>query len=393
MNKKQWQKIHVAKDAAIEILLNNSRGPYQSLPRTAGFGYPEPYTRDLMICGLGILTTGNRELLSSLRRVLQKLASNQSRLGHIPGLVHDGDDRGSSDTTPLFLLTLGIYRKFVGEPDFLEEARIKAMTWMEYQSPSDDVIVDQMPTSDWRDEQWVLGYGLYVNTLVYCYLKLYKEYERADLLEHEMDHFTIRGEVQNRHIHEGLVLPNKPYFAAWSYKVLCDERFDLLGNSLAMLSGLASPSRSRAMISWIERETLALRQQGELALELPPNYFPFIRPEDPDWHRRYYKYNLPGEYHNGGVWPFICGFYIAAIVATGRMRLAEHRLMALTELVQPAREARVNFGFNEWFRAQDGTPQGIDWQSWSAAMYLYAAECVQQRKTLFFDEIRSDDGS
>jgi len=341
MNKKQWQKIHVAKDAAIEILLNNSRGPYQSLPRTAGFGYPEPYTRDLMICGLGILTTGNRELLSSLRRVLQKLASNQSRLGHIPGLVHDGDDRGSSDTTPLFLLTLGIYRKFVGEPDFLEEARIKAMTWMEYQSPSDDVIVDQMPTSDWRDEQWVLGYGLYVNTLVYCYLKLYKEYERADLLEHEMDHFTIRGEVQNRHIHEGLVLPNKPYFAAWSYKVLCDERFDLLGNSLAMLSGLA----------------------------------------------------LPGEYHNGGVWPFICGFYIAAIVATGRMRLAEHRLMALTELVQPAREARVNFGFNEWFRAQDGTPQGIDWQSWSAAMYLYAAECVQQRKTLFFDEIRSDDGS
>ncbi len=392
MNKHQQIKVEEAKKAALEVLLNNSRGPFRSLPRTAGFGYPEPYTRDLMICGLGILASKNQRLIASLRRVLQTLAKNQSRLGHIPGLVHDPDDRGSSDTTPLFLLTLGIYRNFSGEPDFLKDAGAKAMTWMEYQSPSDDVIVDQMPTSDWRDEQWVLGYGLYVNALVYSYLRLYGEHERADLLEHEMDHFTIRGEVQNRHIHEGLALPNKPYFAAWSYKVLCDERFDLLGNSMAILSGLASPSRARSMISWIERETLALIKQGDLAVELPPNYFPYIRPEDPDWHRRYARFNLPGEYHNGGIWPFICGFYIAAIVATGRLRLAEQRLVALTELVQRAREAHVSFGFNEWFRAQDGTPQGIDWQSWSAAMYLYAAECVQQRRTLFFDEIRSDDG-
>jgi len=48
----------------------------------------------------------------------------------------------------------------------------------------------------------------------------------------------------------------------------------------------------------------------------------------------------------------------------------------------------VEFGFNEWHRAQDGTPPGQDWQSWSAAMYLYADACVEQKRTPFFDDIR-----
>jgi len=76
-------------------------------------------------------------------------------------------------------------------------------------------------------------------------------------------------------------------------------------------------------------------------------------------------------------------------VATGRFRLAEQKLLALTELVRATREAEVEFGFNEWLKAQDGMPMGSDWQSWSAAMYLYAAISVEERRTPFFDEIRA----
>jgi hypothetical protein len=386
MKKEQYLLIEQAKEAALKVLRNNSRG---HLPRTAGWGYPEPYTRDLMISLLGILAHGDENLIKSWRRVLQTLAENQSRLGHIPSLVHDPEDRGASDTTPLFLLSAGFFRKVTGETEYLEEAVSRAMRWMEYQSPSDRVLVAQLPTSDWRDEQWVLGFGLYVNTLVYSYLRLYGQFERADFLERIMDKFTITSGFTHNHVHEGLVVRHKPYFATWSYKTYSNERFDLLGNSLAILSGLAHPSRARQMISWIEHECKTLREQGKLAIDLPPNFFPYIQPEDPDWRSRYEKYNLPGEYHNGGIWPFICGFYIAAIVASGKFQLAEQKLAALTELVRPAREAKVAFGFNEWFRAQDGTPQGQDWQTWSAAMYLYAAISVEQRRTPFFDDIRS----
>ncbi|OHB62079.1 MAG: amylo-alpha-1,6-glucosidase, partial [Planctomycetes bacterium RBG_13_46_10] len=317
MDKKTRNLIDRAKAAAIEVLLHNAHGPYRGLPRAAGWGYPEPYTRDIMISSLGIFTTGNKTLINSLRKSLVTVAKNQSKLGHIPSLIHDPTDRGSSDCTPLFLMAVGIFRKVTGEKDFLEEAVRKSMTWMEYQSPSNRVIVNQLPTSDWRDEQWVLGYGLYVNTIHYIYLRLFGRHERADMLREMMGRFTVQGDTQNRHVHEGLALRNKPYYALWSYKVHRSERFDLLGNSLAVLSGIASSSRAKELICWIEAECKSLRKNEDLAGQLPPNFFPYIRPGDPDWMPRYEKYNRPGEYHNGGIWPFVCGFYVAALVAAG----------------------------------------------------------------------------
>src|SRR6266540_1051925 len=213
------QDVEEAKQAALEVLLHNMKGPYHGLPRTAGWGYPEPYTRDLMISLLGIAVSENKDLIESIRRVLETLAKNQTEHGHIPSLVHDKDDLGASDTTPLFLLGIGIYRKLTGKQTFLQKAAGKALTWMAYQSPADRSVVAQQPTSDWRDEQWVLGYGLYVNVLVYSCLRLFEQHEKADQLLKEMRHFTIPGAVIHHHVHEGLVVPHKPYYALWSYKV------------------------------------------------------------------------------------------------------------------------------------------------------------------------------
>jgi hypothetical protein len=388
MDKKQKDFINKAKQVAMEVLLHNMHGPYHGLPRTAGWGYPEPYTRDLMISSLGILVSGNTKLIKSLRRVLETLAENQSCLGHIPSLVHDRQDRGASDTTPLFIMTVALYRHVTGENDFLEKAVKKAAVWMSYQSPADRFLIAQLPTSDWRDEQWVLGYGLYVNTVVYSYLRLLGEDVRALEFKGAMSRFAIKGEIQPRRVHEGLVLRYKPYYALWSYKVYTSERFDLLGNSLAILSGIASPTRAQHIIYWVESECRSFRRNECLSVDLPPNFFPYVQPGDEEWTNRYARYNQPGEYHNGGIWPFICGFYIAAMVAAKRYHLAEKKLIALTSLINRVRKADVEFGFNEWHRAQDGTAQGEDWQSWSAAMYLYAADCVEQRKTPFFDVIR-----
>ena len=383
-----WQEIEETRKAAIEVLLHNAHGPFHGLPRTAGWGYPEPYTRDLMFSILGIAVSGNQKLLTSIRKVLETLAKNQTEHGHITSLVHNNEDRGASDTTPLFLLGVGIFRKVTGEPDFLHEAVEKALLWMEYQSPSDRVLVAQQPTSDWRDEQWVLGYGLYVNTLVYSYLRLLGQPERAERIHREMHRFTITGDSKHAHVHEGLLVKHKPYYAFWSYKIFSSERFDLLGNSLAILSGIASPTRAEEMISWIEEECAVMRSKGELAVDLPPNFFPFVKPEDPDWYERNVLYNNPGEYHNGGIWPFIAGFYVAALVAAKRFSLARQKLVELTRCMKLSSDQELKFGFNEWIKAQDGMPKGQDWQTWSAAIYLYAVKCVEEKRTPFFDEIR-----
>lgn len=377
-----------ARLCAVEVLLNNNHGPYRGLPRTAAWGYPEPYTRDMMISGLGFLVSGEDKLVKSFKKVLETTAKNQNRLGHIPSLVHDPDDRGSSDCTPLFLMGVGLYRQFSGDKEFLKDATEKALKWMEYQCPYGGVLVGQLPTSDWRDEQWVLGYGLFVNTVTYAFLKLLGLDERAEILKGEMEHFTIKGERQNQHVHEGLMLRQKPYYALWAYKIYSNERFDLLGNSIAILSGIAPPTRAKNMISWIEDECDSLKKDGYLAVDLPPNFFPYIKQNDPDWIPRYRNFNMPGDYHNGGIWPFVCGFYVAAIVAAGKQSLAEEKLIELAKLVELTREADVDFGFNEWIKAQTGNPMGQDWQSWSAAMFLYAAKCVEEKHAVFFDKIR-----
>lgn len=103
-----------------------------------------------MIASLGILVSGDEVLVSSLRRVLKTLARNQTRLGHIPSLVHDSEDLGASDTMPLFLIALALFRKAAGKGRFLEGPARKALAWMDYQSPENRALVAQQPTSDWR---------------------------------------------------------------------------------------------------------------------------------------------------------------------------------------------------------------------------------------------------
>ena len=389
MNSDDKQLIESARRAAIEVLLHNSHGSVKGLPRTAGWGYPEPYTRDLLISILGIATTGNAELMQSVSNVILTLSKSQTENGQIPSMVNDSTNLGSSDTTPLFLVAAGIFRIILDDPNFLESAVDKALKWMEYQCPTNHYLIAQQPTSDWRDEQWVPGYGLFVNTLTYSGLKLLGKEKKAKNLGDAIGQLTYTSDTTRSCKHEGLAIKDKPYYALWSYKVYSSERFDLLGNSIAILSGLASPERAKEIIKWIENECEVMHMTKNLVLGLTPNFFPFILPDDPDWIPRYYEFNNPGDYHNGGIWPFISGFYIAALVAAMEFELAEKNLLALTNLIKTGRNQKLEFGFNEWYKAQTGKPMGQDWQTWSAANYLYASACVLERRTPFFEEIKN----
>ena len=64
--------------------------------------------------------------------------------------------------------------------------------------------------------------------------------------------------------------------------------------------------------------------------------------------------------------------------------LAEEKLIALTKLISISSDKKLDYGFNEWLKAQDGRVMGQDWQTWSAALYLYAVQCVKDKKTPFF---------
>jgi len=90
---------------------------------------------------------------------------------------------------------------------------------------------------------------------------------------------------------------------------------------------------------------------------------------------------------------------VVAALAAGLPQVAERRLAALTVLnrlisdrervesgTRRDHRAAAGWGFNEWIKAQDASARGQDWQTWSAAMYLYAAECVERGRVLYFGE-------
>jgi glycogen debranching enzyme len=98
---------------------------------------------------------------------------------------------------------------------------------------------------------------------------------------------------------------------------------------------------------------------------------PAVLPGDPDWRDYYSTLNVPDHYHNGGVWPFLGGFYIAALVKAGRYDSALASLRRLAELNQVGQ-------FNEWHHGRTGESMGVRDQAWSAGMYLCACECVKR---------------
>ena len=144
---------------------------------------------------------------------------------------------------------------------------------MKYQSPFNNGIIAQLPTTDWRDEQWVFGYGLYVNSLVYLYYQISGRRKNA-------------AEVK-KFINERLSLAEKPHYALYTYKVYTDRRFELLGNSLTIMAEISSEERGHKIVQWIENNCRELNIRGELKGNLPPILIPYIRPEDDDWRTRY----------------------------------------------------------------------------------------------------------
>ena len=165
---------------ALKVLLHNMDGPYAGFPRTVGWGYPEPYTRDLMISILGIGVTGNQSLLGSLKRVLETLAGNQTEHGHIPSLVHDPDDVGANAAPTLYFCWRWV---------FSESCQMILIFWQRItKSFAVDILLKVLwIVIGWRNEphqrlpggeQWVMGYGLYVNTLVFSCLKIFGYHNR-----------------------------------------------------------------------------------------------------------------------------------------------------------------------------------------------------------------------
>ena len=156
------------------------------------------------------------------------------------------------------------------------------------------------------------------------------------------------------------------------------EEGDVFGNVLAVLLGLADPRASRRTLDALNARVLHDPYPVRAVTRPIKRASTLWRP-----YMARHRQNLVWQYHNGGIWPMVGGFWVAALVLSGR------RQQAREELVKLARACAVkNWAFTEWLHGKTLAPRGMPGQSWNAAAYLMAERAVEQGPDSFFAAIR-----
>ena len=90
----------------------------------------------------------------------------------------------------------------------------------------------------------------------------------------------------------------------------------------------------------------------------------------------------PNEYHNGGLWPMVSGWWGAALVASGEVGAAE-RLLAETCAFNQQGSDSSGGGFYECGNSMTGRENGTRRCTWSASGQLMI-EAALRGKSLYF---------
>jgi len=342
------------------------------------------FGRDSAICSLAMARSADDELRDGAARALRTLAAHQAANGQIPKFVDAENGRGDFwyvgclDATLWWLIAIDYMERHGDRPlrSQLDEPVARAIRWLQCQEHPQLHLVQQNEASDWADIMPRSGFVLYSNALWYHVKRLYAlpdfdsthhhfnhlfhpfsrdlpEYRRLRLLTH-----YVRQKARHSDLYLSFV--NFSYFG---------DEGDVFGNLLAILFGLADSVQSNRILRSLDRDAVADPLPVRVVCE------PIGR-DDPLW-RPYmsrHRQNLEYQYHNGGCWPFVAGFHVLALAATGRDRDAQRML---------AHVARANslndWGFHEWFHGRTGKPMGMTGQSWNAAMLLLANEGLTSR--------------
>jgi glycogen debranching enzyme len=399
----------------------------------ANAAYQQVWARDSMICGLGLLCLG-AEGAAVHRRSLATLGRFQSPLGKIPhnvGLagvadpallahggrlepgerpgvaVEDTIHAGCVDGNLWYIV--GHYAAFAASGDLaaLREAwptLERALLWLRYQDSNECGLLEVHEAMDWAD-LFANRYNVLFDNALYCAAWACMA-RLAAVLGHDAAWYAAQAADVRLKLNRLLwVGPEEPNDLAWiagerrewlyvrrrvetelverpfylPYMAFRDyaDRFDTLGNLLAILFGVADQAKADKILDYITG--CGLDQPHPVRALYPP-----VMPGDKDW-REYYRVrnlNQPDHYHNGGAWPFIGGFYVAALVQAGRRAEAAAQLERLAAMCRQGR--RGEWEFNEWFHGRSGRPMGYAGQSWSAAMYIVAHEAVANGRVPVF---------
>lgn len=344
--------------------------------------YDSIFGRDASICALGMAASGDAGLTRTAVDGLLTLARFQAPNGQIPKFVKP--ERGEADfwyagcidATLWWLIALRFVERFAPDDLPSEELRPqvdRALTWLSCQEHQGWHLLQQGEASDWADIMPRSGFVLYTNALWLWVKRLYglpdleSTRRNAQLI---FNPFCTTVPEQKRirllrHYIRNSCRPS-PFFLSFVNFSFWGEELDVFGNLLAFLTGLGDPSCAGKAVAGLM--AMGANDPHPIRVVGTP-----IGQHTLLWRRYMERHgqNLAWQYHNGGAWPFVGGFWIMLLSRLGMAREAR------AELEKLALANRVNgWEFNEWFQGQTGQPMGMPRQSWNAALYILAYRTV-----------------
>jgi glycogen debranching enzyme len=355
-------------------------------PRAAARAYTTVFARDAAICALGMLASEDAELARRAAAGLDTLARRQAANGQIAKFVDPAAREadfwyvGCIDATLWWLLWIDVVDRARGERGLRERyaGRIaRAVAWLHAQEHPRFGLLQQNEASDWADIMPRSGFVLYTNAL-WCEVK--RRY-RLPRLRATVEHFHAlfhpfsapppeyrRTKLLAEYAMRGA--KDRELYLSFVNFAFAGREGDVLGNVLSIALGLIPPDRAARVLEALRAARVDARYPVRSVCRP-------IRPADRLW-RPYmlrHRQNLAWQYHNGGIWPMIGGFWIVALVQCGRH--AEAR----AELVKLAKACAVaDWSFPEWLHGRTYAPRGMPGQSWTAAAFLLAERAVRARR-------------
>jgi len=344
--------------------------------------YTRIFGRDAGVCVLAMAGSGVPALEQGAVASLDALAAAQAANGQIPKYVDPaGSDAdfwylGCIDATLWWLLAVDHLRRatpLAGIAGRWQPNVERAIGWLQAQEHQRFFLLQQNEASDWADIMPRSGFVLYSNALWYRVKQRFglpqldetrhhfnhlfhpfsadlPEYRRARLLRH----YALRGQRGD------------PLYLSFVNLAFVGDEGDVFGNLLAVLCGLTGDARGHDVVQAL----LAASVADPLPVRVVTRPIPRGHPRWRAYMARHGQ-NHPHQYHNGGIWPFVGGFWVVALARLGATERAR------AELAKLARANSLgNWRFTEWFHGRTLEPMGMAGQSWNAAAFLLAKRAV-----------------
>jgi len=378
--------------------------------------YPHVWARDVGVASLGVLAASRGPNdVALVTASLGSLARHQDELGRIPLKIDVEADRAVAENSAgidggiWFAITVDQLARAAGPEiarPFIEPA-LRAITWTRHLDVNGCGLLESPEASDWADMMPHRHNVLYPNVLYAVALRAGARLHRLRAEEAAAARLDELASDVRRKINLAFWLPDctdvtnvgpwlvelareypewgltlqdaarrgsLPFYLPYVGFRTCGRHCDVPGNLLAVITGIASPERAARLLDHLDRVGVADPAPSK-AIDPP------IFPGDPDWrdYNLWRSLNVPYQYQNGGIWPFIGSLHVVALAKVGRHAEASalmDRLVA-TCTAEPR--------FPEWLHGKTGRSMGEIDQAWSASGLLYAATALASGKAPLLD--------